>query len=86
MYNSSLEQFLVLFNESIDNSEKAQSPSKRVDIIIKFLTKHVYRYVNRGLFEKDKITFILMMCFKILTTAGKITFNDVSLFLKAGAA
>jgi dynein heavy chain len=86
MYNSSLEQFLVLFNESIDQSDKAQSPSKRVDIIIKFLTKHAYKYVNRGLFEKDKITFVLMMCFKILITAGKINSNDVGLFLKAGAA
>jgi dynein heavy chain len=46
----------------------------------------VYKYVNRGLFEKDKITFILMMCFKILITAGKINSNDVGLFLKAGAA
>lgn len=85
MYNNSLEQFLALFNESIDNSEKVQSPAKRVEIIIKFLTKHVYKYVNRGLFEKDKITFVLMMCFKILTTAGKISSNDVGLFLKAGA-
>jgi dynein heavy chain len=27
-----------------------------------------------------------MMCFKILTTANKINSNDVSLFLKSGAA
>lgn len=86
MYNSSLEQFLKLFMESIELSEKAQLPSKRVENIIKFLTFHVYRYVNRGLFEKDKITFILMMCFKILQTAQKISGNDVSMFLKSGAA
>ena len=66
MYNSSLEQFLALFNFSIDSSEKAQLPSKRVDIIIKYLTLHVYKYVNRGLFEKDKTTFVLMVSFKIL--------------------
>ena len=86
MYNSSLEQFLNLFMFSIANSEKAQLPSKRVDNIIEFLTFEVYRYVNRGLFEKDKITFILMMCFKILQTAMKITGLDVSIFLKSGAA
>jgi len=34
MYNSSLEQFLKLFMESIDLSEKAQLPSKRVENII----------------------------------------------------
>ena len=66
MYNSSLEQFLMLFNQSIDLSEKAALPVKRVENIIKYLTFNLYRYVNRGLFERDKITFILMMCFKIL--------------------
>lgn len=66
MYNSSLDQFLGLFMESIEKSDKAQLPSKRVDNIINFMTYYVYKYVNRGLFEKDKITFILMMCFKIL--------------------
>lgn len=58
---------------SIANSEKAQLPSKRVDNIIEYLSFYVYKYVNRGLFENNKITFILMMCFKILLTAGKIT-------------
>lgn len=86
MYNSSLEQYLVLFDESISNSEKATQPSKRVDIIIKFLTYHVFRYVNRGLFEKDKTTYILMMCFKILVTDKRISNNDVSMFLKSGAS
>jgi len=86
MYNSSLEQFLGLFMTSIENSERAQQASKRVENIIEYLTFHVYRYVNRGLFEKDKITFILMMCFKILQTAGKLNGNDISLFLKSGAS
>jgi dynein heavy chain len=86
MYNSSLEQFLKLFDESIELSEKAQLPSKRVEIITKYLTYHVYKYVNRGLFEKDKTTFILMVSFKIMVTAQKITNADVSIFLKGGAA
>lgn len=49
------------------------------------MTKHVHRYINRGLFEKDKITFLLMICFKILLTAKKLTGNDIGAFLKAGA-
>ena len=56
-----------------------------MEIIIKYLTFHVYKYVNRGLFEKDKILFILIVCFKILQTAEKITGNDISNFLKGGA-
>lgn len=50
------------------------------------MTKHVHRYINRGLFEKDKITFMLMICFKILITAKKLTSADVGMFLKSGAA
>ena len=86
MYNSSLEQFLKLFMDSIDQSPKAALPSKRVDHIIEYLTFHVYKYVNRGLYEKDKPTFKLMICFKILTTANKISSSDVSDLLKGGAA
>jgi hypothetical protein len=37
------------------------------------------------LFEKDKITFLLMISFKILITAKKLSSNDVGAFLKAGA-
>ena len=86
MYNSSLEQFLELFNWSLaQKSPEANSPQKRVEFIIKTMTKHVHRYVNRGLFEKDKITFMLMICFKILITAKKLNSNDVGAFLKAGA-
>ena len=86
MYNSSLEQFLDLFNWSLaQKSPEANSPQKRVDFIIKVMTKHVQKHINRGLFEKDKITFLLMICFKILITAKKLTGADVGAFLKAGA-
>jgi dynein heavy chain len=56
-----------------------------VEFIIKVMTRHVHKYVNRGLFEKDKITFLLMICLKILITAKKLTGADVGAFLKAGA-
>jgi len=86
MYNSSLEQFLDLFNWSLaQKSPEANSPQKRVDFIIKVMTRHVFTYINRGLFEKDKITFMLMICFKLLITAKKLTGADVGVFLKAGA-
>lgn len=85
MYNTSLEQFLGLFYYSISNSAKAQLVKDRVQNIILALTKKVYRYINRGLFERDKVTFKLMMCFKILIKAGILTSADVGVFLKAGS-
>ena len=55
MYQTSLAQFLELFMDSMDKSEKA-SLSKRVENIIYTMTYLVYRYINRGLYEADKLT------------------------------
>jgi dynein heavy chain len=86
MYNCSLLQFLEQFDWSIVRSEKCQPTSKRVDKIIDYLTYQVYRYMNRGLFERDKMMFKLMFTLKIMTVAGMITAGDVSCFLKCGSA
>lgn len=75
-----------MFNWALaQKSPTANSPQKRVEFIIGVMTKNVHRYINRGLFEKDKITFMLMICFKILITAKKLTGADVGMFLKSGA-
>eukprot|EP00913_Durusdinium_trenchii_P002107 g1946.t1 len=50
----SLNQFLEQFDYSVKHSEKVQPTVKRVERIIDFLTYQVYRYMNRGLFERDK--------------------------------
>jgi len=86
MYNCSLLQFLEQFEVSVRNSEKAQPTSKRVDKIIHFLTYQVYRYMNRGLFERDKMMFKIIVTMKISVVANQITGSDVSVFLKAGSA
>lgn len=86
MYNCSLVQFLEQFDVSVLKSEKCQPTSKRVDKIIDYLTYQVYRYMNRGLFERDKMTFKLMVTLKILIIAGTLTGADSSCFLKAGSA
>jgi dynein heavy chain len=85
MYNTSLSQFLGLFDAGIDFSVKAQLVKERVINIRTELTRRVYRYINRGLFERDKTTFKIMMCTKILIKDNKLTSADVSQFLKAGA-
>jgi len=84
MYNTSLTQFLQKFDESIEVAEKASVPQERVKNITHKLTYLVYRYINRGLFEKDKLTFLLMICLKILLVGGKLTQTDADLLLKSG--
>ena len=84
MYNTALSQFIQLFEWSILNSKKAQLPKERVENIVSCLTYKVYRYISRGLFERHKIMFKLMMATKILIKDGKLTAGDVGLLLKAG--
>ena len=85
MYNTSLQQFLDLFDYGIDKSAKTQLVKDRVSNIINCMTLKVYRYINRGLFERDKVTFKLQMCLKILMKAGMLNQADVGMLLKSGA-
>merc|ERR1711871_1831863 len=86
MYQTSLGQFLTLFNDSMDKADKATLASKRVGNIIKTMTYLVYRYVNRGLYEKDKLCFIVLVTIKIMITAEHLRPSDLTLFLRGGAA
>merc|ERR1711871_1114556 len=86
MYQTSLSQFLGLFMDSMNQAEKATLASKRVNNIIYTLTYLVYRYINRGLYEADKLTFVLLVTVKILITANHLSSSDLTLFLRGGAA
>lgn len=92
MYSTSLQQFQDLFLYSIENAFPSKHKETRVKNIVHKLSEHVYKYVVRGLFEKHKITFIMILCFKILTTekteSGYPLLNnsDIGFFIKAGAS
>lgn len=86
MYQTSLAQFNQLYELSIDRSDKATMPSKRINNIIEYMTYEIYLYIQRGLFERHKIIFALMLTNKILVSAGKVRAADVDVFLKGGGA
>lgn len=66
----------------MDKAEKASLASKRVSNIIETMTYIVYRYINRGLYETDKLTFVVLVTLKILITAGMLRTSDMILFLR----
>ena len=86
MYQTSLNQFNQLYELAIDNSEKATLPSKRINNIIDYMTYEIYLYIQRGLFERHKIIFALMLTSKVLQSAGKVKGEEVDIFLKGGGA
>jgi dynein heavy chain len=73
-----------LFYESIETAEKAQIIPDRVHNITETLTMRTYRYIDRGLFERHKTTFKLMVSTRIMTKDRRLTNGDVALFLKSG--
>jgi dynein heavy chain len=70
----------------MDKAEKASLSSKRVSNIIETMTYIVYRYINRGLYEADKLTFVVLVTLKILITANQLRQSDFTLLLRGGAA
>ena len=50
------------------------------------MTLLTYRYINRGLYEKDKTSFKLIVTFKILLTASNLDMKFINLFLRDGSA
>ena len=50
------------------------------------MTYHIYLYVQRGLFERHKTTFALMLTNKIMVSAGTLSPELVNIFLKGGGS
>ena len=85
MYQTSLIQFLSLFGKSMEQAEKATTAAARVNKIVDTLTYMAYRSTNRGMYGRDRMSFLLIVAFKTMTTASILTNGDVALFLKGGA-
>eukprot|EP01012_Entosiphon_sulcatum_P023110 TRINITY_DN280_c0_g1_i1.p1 TRINITY_DN280_c0_g1~~TRINITY_DN280_c0_g1_i1.p1 ORF type:complete len:2686 (+),score=823.42 TRINITY_DN280_c0_g1_i1:5663-13720(+) len=86
MYQTSLNQFLILFDAGIDKSERHQLTSKRIEAISSFTTFSIFQYIGRGLFEVHKLLFVLLMACKIEMRAGSLPTQNFQVLLKAGAA
>ena len=72
VYNTSLTQFLKLFDEGMANSKPDPIVAKRVQNILEFSTYHIYKYIQRGLYEVHKPMYQLLMTLKIDLHLGKV--------------
>ena len=86
MYQTSLKQFLSVFDDSVTKSKSDKKIEKRINNILDYLTKSIWSYSLRCLYEKDKFVFTLLMALKIDLNAGKISYQEFSVLLKGGAS
>ena len=86
MYQTSLTQFLKIFDLSMAKSARSPITSKRINNIMEYLNLSAFKYTARGLYEVDKFLFTILMCLKIEMAAGRVRQEEFSIFIKGGAA
>lgn len=86
MYQNSLQQFLERFDLSLANADESPLLERRIDNIIEYLTYAIFKYKCRGLYEKHKTLFTIIMALKIDMEKGKVSRKQFEFFIKGGAA
>lgn len=86
MYQNSLKQFLVIFDNSITKSTKSNNTEERINNILKYLTYEIWAFTSRSLYERHKQLYTLLLAIKIDYNKGIITHEEFLAFVKGGAS
>ena len=82
MYQTSLKQFLGVFDISMARSTKSPITSKRIANIIEYLSLSTFKFTARGLYERDKFLFTILLTLKVQMNAGIVRNEEFQCFIK----
>nr|XP_039250666.1 dynein heavy chain 3, axonemal-like [Styela clava] len=86
MYQYSLNWFINLYLNSIENSRPSQDLQQRINYLKDHFTQQIYRNVCRSLFEKDKLLFSFLLCIGIARGRNEINDAEWKFLLTGGVA
>lgn len=82
IYQFSLKAFTVVFKDAIQKSPQNDQITLRVQNLIDSITYSVFMYTSRGLFERDKLTFLSQMIIQILLQSKEIVPAELDFLLR----
>ncbi|KAG9277586.1 dynein heavy chain 11, axonemal-like [Astyanax mexicanus] len=82
MYQFSLKAFNVVFRKAVQNAELCVDVNTRVNTLIDCITFSTFNYINRGLFERDKLTFTSQLAFQLLLMSKEINVRELDFLLR----
>ena len=85
MYQFSLDSYINLFSQSIDNAPRNSVVEERVKAVNEYHTYAVYQNTCIGLFERHKLLFSFLICCRIKLNEDALPLDELDFLLRGGS-
>ncbi|XP_075778342.1 dynein axonemal heavy chain 11 isoform X4 [Pelodiscus sinensis] len=82
IYQFSLKAFNTVFHKAVERAEASEDLQGRITNLIEVITYSAFLYTSRGLFERDKLTFLAQTTFQILLRSKEIELVELDFLLR----
>ncbi|XP_060103688.1 dynein axonemal heavy chain 11 [Heteronotia binoei] len=82
LYQFSLKAFNTVFHKAIERAEASEDIQERISNLTEAITYFTFLYVGQGLFEKDKLIFLIQATFQILLRNRELELTELNFLLR----